>query len=160
MPPPSWEGETVDVLAAEPAAGDPTYDAFISYSHTADRRLAPALRDGLHHFAKPWYRRRNMRVFQDSSNLESSPDLWATIQAALRGARAFILLASESSARSQWVGREVQTWRLASRQADGSLRPDRPILIVLTDGEIAWDHAAGDFDWTRTTALPLSLIHI
>ena len=28
------------------------------------------------------------------------------------------------------------------------------MIIVLTDGTIAWDHDAGDFDWTRTDALP------
>jgi hypothetical protein len=28
------------------------------------------------------------------------------------------------------------------------------LLIVLTDGEIAWDDACDDFDWSKTTALP------
>ena len=71
-PQPSGESETID-LSAPPPSG-PAYDAFISYSHVSDRRLAPALRDGLHRFAKPWYRRRAMRVFQDASNLFSKGD--------------------------------------------------------------------------------------
>lgn len=34
------------------------YDAFISYSHAADGRLAPAVQAALPRLAKPWYRRR------------------------------------------------------------------------------------------------------
>jgi hypothetical protein len=32
------------------------YKAFISYSHAADGKLAPALQTALHNFTKPWYR--------------------------------------------------------------------------------------------------------
>ena len=45
------------------------YDAFISYSHAADGKLAPNLRNGLLRFATPWrvFRRRNpvraLRIF-------------------------------------------------------------------------------------------------
>lgn len=31
------------------------------------------------------------------------------------------------------------------------------MLLALTDGEIVWDEATGDFDWTRTDALPQCL---
>ncbi len=34
------------------------FDAFISYSHAADGKRAPALQNALRRFAKPWYRRR------------------------------------------------------------------------------------------------------
>lgn len=125
------------------------YDAFISYSHAVDGRLAPALREGLHRFAKPWYRRRALRVFHDKASLRTTEDLWATIEAALGRSGAFILLASPESAASPWVGREVRFWR--------DHKPGRPILIVLTDGEIAWSQPDNDFDWTRTTALPRHL---
>ena len=30
-------------------------------------------------------------------------------------------------------------------------------MIVLTGGDIVWDRAAGDFDWSRSTALPALL---
>ena len=40
---------------------DGHYDAFISYSHAADGRLAPALQRALHRFAKPWYQVRARR---------------------------------------------------------------------------------------------------
>jgi len=46
-----------------------TYKAFISYSHVADGKLAPALQSALHHFAKPWYRLPAMRVFRDKTTL-------------------------------------------------------------------------------------------
>ena len=38
-----------------------SYRAFISYSHTADNRIAIALQAALHRFAKPWYRLRAVR---------------------------------------------------------------------------------------------------
>jgi hypothetical protein len=33
-------------------------------------------------------------------------------------------------------------------------------LILLTDGQIAWDDATGDFDWAATTALPAQLARV
>ena len=30
------------------------YDAFVSYSHAADGRLAPAVQTGLQRLARPW----------------------------------------------------------------------------------------------------------
>ncbi|GAA2773413.1 toll/interleukin-1 receptor domain-containing protein [Nonomuraea dietziae] len=89
----------------------------------------------LHQFARPWYRLRALRVFCDARSLSASPGLWTTIEAALDASHCFILLASPESARSFWVLREVEHWR--------SLAPERPMLIVVTDGEIVWDHEAG-----------------
>jgi len=43
------------------------FDAFISYSQKAHGKLAAALRDGLHKFAKPLFKRRAIRVFRDQS---------------------------------------------------------------------------------------------
>ena len=39
---------------------DKRYDGFISYSHAADGRLAPALQKALQKLAKPWFRRRSL----------------------------------------------------------------------------------------------------
>ena len=125
------------------------YRGFISYSHAADDRLAPALQSGLHRFAKPWYRLRAMRVFRDKTGLAVTPELWGSIQKALADADHFILLASPQAAQSKWVEQEVDWW-LQNRSA-------RHLLIVWTDGELTWDRAAGDFDWTKTTALPQRL---
>lgn len=125
------------------------YRGFISYSHAADDRLAPALQSGLHRFAKPWYRLRAMRVFRDKTGLAVTPELWGSIQKALADADYFILLASPQAAQSKWVEQEVDWW-LRKRSASH-------LLIVWTDGELTWDRAAGDFDWTKTTALPRRL---
>jgi hypothetical protein len=126
-----------------------TYDAFVSYSHAADGRLAPGLQSALQQFAKPWYRLRALRLFRDKTTLAATPHLWPTIEGALRDSRYFILLASPEAAASQWVQREVDWW-LQNRSAD-------TLLIVLTDGFVAWDNGTGDFDWARTNALPHNL---
>ena len=58
-------------------------DAFISYSHAADSKLAVALDYQLQKFAKPWYRIRSANVFRDGTNLASDPHLWPTIASSL-----------------------------------------------------------------------------
>src|SRR5262249_47570024 len=86
------------------------YDVFLSYSHAADGRLAPALQSGLQRFARPWNRLHALRVFRDQSGLAANPGLWSAIEAALNQSAYFILLASPASARSAWVHREVRHW--------------------------------------------------
>lgn len=86
------------------------YDAFISYSHAGDGKLAPALRSALQRFAKPWYRRRALRLFRDQTSLAATPELWPTIQTAIDDASHFLLLASPEAAASKWVRREVAHW--------------------------------------------------
>lgn len=128
---------------------EPRYDAFISYGHAADGQLAPALQKGLQSFAKPWYRLRALRIFRDATGLSVAPELWNAIEAALARSRHFVLLASPGAAQSKWVAQEVRWW-LTHRSVGH-------FLIVLTDGELVWDSAAGDFDWLKTNALPREL---
>ena len=141
-------------MAAEPTPAH-RYDAFISYSHAADGRLAPALRNGLQRFATPWrvFRWRNpvraLRIFRDQESLSANPALWPTIENALGSAEWFILLASPEAAKSPWVEKEIEFWHLH--------KPPERLLIVQTDGEIAWGQAANDFEWSVTTALPRRL---
>ncbi len=111
------------------------YDAFISYSHAADGRLAPSLQSGLQRLAKPWYRVRALRVFRDETGLSTNPHLWSSIVGALDSAERFVLLASPEAASSTWVERELTHW-LEHKSADR-------ILPVLTSGEWAWDSDAG-----------------
>lgn len=125
------------------------YDAFISYSHAADGNLAPALQNGLQTLAKPLFQRKALRVFRDQTNLAATPELWPTIERALAASRFFILFASPAAARSPWVRQEIEWWQRHRA-------PDR-LLIGLTHGGIAWDSAAGDFDWRTTDALPRCL---
>jgi len=129
-----------------------SYDGFVSYSHSAGGRLAPALQSALQRLARPWYRRRALEIFRDETGLSANPQLWSSIEVALDESRYFIWLASVESAQSQWVNRELEHW-LATKTAAG-LR----ILPVLTDGDLVWDSAAGDYDPARSTALPPSLI--
>ena len=121
------------------------YRAFISYSHASDGKLAPALQSGLQSFARPWYRRRAMRVFRDKTSLAVTPALWPAIERALSQSEFFLLLASPAAASSQWVRQEVAYWM--------SQKTPQTLLIVLTDGTMTWDRAARDFDWAQTTAL-------
>ena len=126
------------------------YNAFVSYSHVADDKLAPAVQHALHTFAKPWYRLRAMRVFRDKTNLSASPGLWQSIETALGDSEWFLFMASPRAAQSHWVGQEI-TWWLRNR---GSAR----MLILLTDGDLAWDDARNDFVAGPTSAVP-DLLH-
>lgn len=123
------------------------YDAFLSYSHATDGRLAPALQEGLHTLAKPWYRRRALRIFRDKTTLSATPALWPSIEGALRDSRFFILLVSPEAGASPWVEKEVQWWR-QNRSSDLT-------LLGLTAGKLAWDPASRDF--TRGSCVPASL---
>jgi WD40 repeat protein len=142
----STQRDGADYNAGVATTASPAYDCFISYSHAADRRLAPALQTGLHRFAKPWYRLHALRVFRDDASLAANPGLWSSIQQALRGSEWFVLMASPSSAGSSWVAKEVAYW-CATKSTDR-------LLIVLTAGDMVWDPVAGDYDWSRTSALP------
>src|SRR3990172_6746595 len=126
------------------------YKAFMSYSHAADGELAPALQSALHRFAKSWYRLRAMRVFRDKTSLSATPELWPTIEKAMSESEYFLLLASPQAAASRWVQQEVDWW-LEHRSVD-------KLFILVTDGELIWDRPTGDFDWTKTTALPRDLV--
>jgi WD40 repeat protein len=125
------------------------YAAFISYSHAADGHRAQIFHQALHRFAKPWNRLRALRVFLDKVSLSADPGLWSTVEAALGDSEYLVLLASPESARSPWVGREISWWREGPRPKN--------LLLVVTGGELYWDHAARDFDWERTTCLPEAL---
>jgi WD40 repeat protein len=125
------------------------FDAFISYSHAADKLLAPRLQSALHRIAKPWYRLRSLHVYRDTTNLALNPDLWGAIESALGESGAFIYLASPQAAASRWVQKEIDYW-LA--------RKDRQrLFIVMTGGQLAWDRESGDFDWQQSDALPRGL---
>ena len=114
------------------------YDAFMSYSHAGDGLLKPCLQGGLQRFAKPWWRRRALRIFWDESSLSANPHLWSSIVDGLQGSEWFILLTSPEAAVSPWVDREVAWWL----KHKGGER----ILPVLTEGNLVWNEAAGRLD--------------
>jgi WD40 repeat protein len=121
------------------------YKAFISYSHAADSKLAPALHSALRSIGTPWYRRAPFRIFLDNSSLSANPALWQAIESALGQSEYLLLLASTASAQSHWVTKEIDWW-LANRTAS-------KILILVTDGELSWHSGDRDFDWQQSTAL-------
>jgi tetratricopeptide (TPR) repeat protein len=125
------------------------YDAFISYSHAKDKPIAALLQRVVQALGKPWYRRRALRLFRDDTSLSATPHLWPTIELALGQSRFLILLASPEAARSPWVAKEVAYW-LEHKSID-------TLLVAVTDGELAWDSARSDFDWSDTTPLPAGL---
>src|ERR1700733_2490928 len=115
------------------AASQRTYDAFISYSHAAATRLAPALQRGLQRLTRAWSQRQALRIFRDQTSLATNPDLYATIERELRESRHFVLFASPGAAQSPWVGREIRFWQ--------EHRAREEFLIALTDGGIRSDNA-------------------
>jgi WD40 repeat protein len=124
------------------------FDGFISYSHAADGRLAPAVQRGLHSLARPWHRRRALWIFRDQTGLAVTPSLWSAIQNAMNSSEYFVLMASPEAAQSPWVDKEIRHW-VATKS------PDR-ILPIVTDGEWRWDAARSDFS-EDSTAVPDSL---
>jgi WD40 repeat protein len=122
------------------------YNAFISYSHAADGKLAPALQSGLEKFAKPWYKIRNLNIFRDESSLTATPHLWPNIQKALDESEYLIYMASPVSASSHWVEKEIEYW-VANKSID-------KLLIVLTEGEIPWDNETNNFLNADINSLP------
>jgi WD40 repeat protein len=122
------------------------YDGFISYSHAADGRLAPALQRGLQRLAKRWNSRRALHVFRDETGLSTNPHLWSAIENALDDSDWFVLLASPESASSEWVNKEVAHW-VATKPVDH-------ILPVVTDGTWEWDASSNDFTADSTSVPP------
>jgi WD40 repeat protein len=127
------------------------YKAFISYSHAADGKLAPALQRALERFGRAWYQKASIRIFRDETNLALNPGLWTSIEAALADSEYFLLLCSPEAAQSKWVQHEIDYWI-------GHSTPQK-LLIVLTGGEALWDGVTNDFDWSRTT-LPRNLARV
>lgn len=125
------------------------YNAFISYSHTADDKFAPYLQDALQKFAKPWYKKRNLEVFRDESSLSASPHLWNNITHALDQSEYLVLLASPASENSKWVNKEIEYW-LEHKSIDN-------ILIALTDGKLEWNDENKCFLDADVNSLPPAL---
>jgi hypothetical protein len=127
-----------------------TYKGFISYSHAADGKLAPAIQSALQSFAKPWYKLHGVRIFRDQTTLAMTPKLWPSIEAALAESEYFLLLASVESSRSKWVQREVEYW-LQNKSAD-------QLLIVVTGSRpLANEETPVEFNWMRANLLPAPL---
>jgi hypothetical protein len=131
----------------EAHAGAADYAAFLSYSRD-DRAVCERVHRGLESLSRPFFRLRGRRVFRDTDYLAAAASLERVLRQALSRSEYFVLLASRHAARSFWVDFESRNW-LSDHEGR-----QRKVLILLCDGDIVWNTAAGDFDWTRTTALP------
>jgi MTH538 TIR-like domain (DUF1863) len=146
--------DTAVRLSAESGVGlgDPRdfvrYDAFISYSHAVDRRLAAAIEKGVSGVANRLEYHRSLRLFHDETCLSADADLWRSIETALHNSEWFVLCCSPEAARSPWVNKEIDTWVAG--------KPVERIVPVLTAGVIAWDADAHDFT-VGSSAVPSAL---
>lgn len=115
------------------------YVAFLSYSHK-DAAQARRLHRRLERYRIP--RRlvgtvgrhgpvpaRLTPIFRDREELPAAGNLSTTVRSALAGSDHLIILCSPNAAASLWVEREIAAFR--------ELRPGRPILAAIVDGEPA-----------------------
>ena len=123
------------------------HNAFLSYNRI-DEPIAAALESGLESLAKPLLKLRALDVFRDRTGL-AGPLLWPALSEHLAQSHWLLLFASPESAASPWCTKELEFW--LERHAG------QRILILLTRGEIVWDRAGNDFDWSRTSALGAAL---
>ena len=137
-------------VSSWPTPDRPTvHDAFLSYNQAADGKVAAALEAGLERLAKPLFKLRAIDVFRDKTGLAASSGLRGSLEKHLSRSRWLVVLASPASAASPWCTFELNWWL----QRHGMER----LLIVLTDGELAWHRGGGGLDSARTTALPTAL---
>ncbi|MEG8182841.1 hypothetical protein GZH49_30705 [Nocardia terpenica] len=134
------------VLRARRVRSEIGYGAFFSYSGDRDRQLLPRLQRAVEQQARPWYRPPRLRIFLDYSGISIGPKLWAKIEAGLARSEWLVVAASPESRASHWVDREIGWW-LGHKSAE-------TILLLVTDGVLAWNESDGDWDRDLSTALP------
>jgi hypothetical protein len=75
--------------------------------------------------------------------LTATPHLWPSIEQALKQSRFLVLIASRDAAASPLVEKEL-AWHNGTET----------VLVALTDGELGWDGATGDFRWSPLAPPP------
>ena len=112
------------------------YRAFVSYRHAdVDSKVAAAVQSGLERFYVPksargsWGSAHIAPVFRDKEELPVSSALGDDIDAALRGADAFILICSPRTQESSWVAREIDLYLKYHGRSH--------VFVVLAEGEPA-----------------------
>lgn len=126
------DGGSADVAGV---GGHRRYAAFISYSH-ADMKVARWLHRAIETYRIPAgvespadgvpLPTRLRPVFRDEDELPGASELGPKLEAALRDARALIVICSPRAARSEWVDKEIRTFK--------TLHPDAPVLPVIASG--------------------------
>jgi WD40 repeat protein len=122
------------------------YHAFISYKHARSSEFAKRLELALKTYAKPLLKPPRS-IFRDENILRPGPDLQRMIWKALDESEFLVYLASPDAAASEWVQDELRHWcQDEARRAK--------LIIVLTEGTIAFQEPSKTIDWTKTNALP------
>lgn len=126
------------------------YSAFISYSHSTNKKFAESLHKSIEKHSKKWYQIRNIRVFIDKTSLSVAANLWGEIRPYLQESEYLIYLASRNASESHWVKKEIEWWF--------NNKEPKNIIIVLVDGDIVWDINRNKFNSNKTNSLPVKLI--
>lgn len=119
---------------AAAAADAKRYTAFISYRHLQpDIKQAKWLHESLERYEVPKRLQEIKRLpprlgtcFRDVQDLSAAPDLRGTLEEALRNSRFLIVVCSPGTPKSEWVRREIRTFRELGRA--------NQILAFLIDG--------------------------
>ena len=101
------------------------YDAFLSYSWTCDKEVAPVVQSVIHRFLCPWYKVRAKTAFRDLSCLPAGSSLNSELFSRLDRSTHFIVLASPEAPNSRGMEAEARHW--LSRDRSGE------VLILVTD---------------------------
>jgi tetratricopeptide (TPR) repeat protein len=104
------------------------YDAFLSYSWTADMQIAPVIQSVIHRFLCPWYKVRAKTVFRDLSCLPAGSSLNHELFSRLDKSTHLIVLACPEAANSRGMDMEAKYW--FSRHRTGE------VLIIVTAGPL------------------------
>lgn len=99
----------------------PNWDVFVSYRTASGRKVARRVQEVLERSAERVG--RELKVFRDETSLELAGSLPDSIQEQLSRSRFLVVVLEEETARSTWVGREIDFW-LANGGA-----PDRLLLV-------------------------------
>ncbi len=119
---------------------NPTYDAFISYSHQ-DLKWGVWLQKRLESYPVPSDLRPNLagsgkrlRIFRDQTDLAGA-ELQSALDLELAASRALIVICSTASAHSKWVAEEIRTFKRLGRAdriipfiVEGEPESDQPDL--------------------------------
>ena len=138
------------------------YKAFISYSKDPDRHIAKKLEDEIERFGTGWHRlsKQKLYIFRDVTEMVPANDLTLRIEEALDKSEFLIVLSQKklSGEGFNWVNKEVEYF-ISSCEKRGH-DPADYIILVITDGEVAWDRVKNQWDFNITNVIPHSLREI
>ncbi len=139
-----------------------TYKAFISYAQDPDKYLAKMLEDRIERFGINWHRlgKQKLYVFRDVTDLVPNNNLPLKIEEALSKSEFLIVLAQKKFSQNNfsWVNVETEYF-IRSCEKRGH-DPADYIILVITDGEVAWDRIKNQWDFNITNVIPNSLREI